>query len=578
MVSADIFHFTIAEDDRRRSEQSLQALLPLATDQDRSLVFFAGAGISTAGHTGMPLTSEILHDLMETALMNSAGEDFSMDHRAALKETRFAFETTLNDFWQICRGALYGFYGALAELEVKCIPNRVHAFLAHWLSTGGTVLTTNYDRLIERKWARESYDRCVRFQEDGNDSLEGWERDLVQGGCLFKLHGSLEQPESCFGAMEHVRSRIMGHRADLLREVLRKRPICFVGWAGWDPDIPPILVEGLAERDPWLPTFWLHYDERRKGHARTIKKALEDTSEVLRPLASSKPILSDADALFGEFFRRIGNPESPNPKRHRMNLELEAVVNQCSTSGLARFVGITARNGRKFELSSTALKIAEDTAETPNEEAAALMEYALLQIERDEQNVDRKEVIAIIKEAGNSLQGTDDRLLKLNVAYGLASNAMQLVRGNLGWIAGWLIYFWDYRRQLQAAVLAEVDSPESLALHKAHLLHMRGEMRLHCFSRLARKHKKIADWILEPFTAASRNVDNAEDIHIHSKIDMLASEALARARLGRREQLEGQIMEINRLTAIHGNLSLKQEWEKKQYKIKHLCHNDNETP
>ena len=136
---------------------SIEQLRPYLVGDSCSLVFFIGAGASAAGSTRMPTTPTLLKQVLLDALNRSAEFDIESSGLANLIEDtsyRIGFEITLNDFWQICRKAITLLYASFAEFEQRCIPNRVHSFLAYWLSTGGVVLTTNYDCLIEREWLR----------------------------------------------------------------------------------------------------------------------------------------------------------------------------------------------------------------------------------------------------------------------------------------------------------------------------------------------------------------------------------------------------------------------------------------
>ena len=197
----------ISQADLFVSSANLELLRPYLTDNKHSLVFFIGAGASIAGNTGMPSTSTLLYNLLQQAL--SLSGKFNSDQgdlSATLKDisSSIGFEITLNDFWQICRKATGLLYQSFSDLEEKCIPNRVHSFLGYWLSTGGTVITTNYDRLIECEWAKTDSAIQTIYREEGLNSFEEWEKDLARGGTLFKIHGSLDGPDSCLGALEHV--------------------------------------------------------------------------------------------------------------------------------------------------------------------------------------------------------------------------------------------------------------------------------------------------------------------------------------------------------------------------------------
>jgi len=63
---------------------------------------------------------------------------------------------------------------------------------------------------------------AVRYQEEKVPTLCGLAERFEQGFCLFKIHGSLDDPRSCLGALEHVGTRLGGRRANLLAEIVRR--------------------------------------------------------------------------------------------------------------------------------------------------------------------------------------------------------------------------------------------------------------------------------------------------------------------------------------------------------------------
>jgi len=144
----------ISQQDASISLASVGRLRTFLSGADRSLVFFAGAGASTAGNTGMPSTPNLLQWILLDALKRVVEFEIEgSDLAGAITDISdsIGFEITLNDLWQTCREATILLYRSLAEYEQRCTPNQVHSLLAYWLTTGGIVLTTNYDCLIERE-------------------------------------------------------------------------------------------------------------------------------------------------------------------------------------------------------------------------------------------------------------------------------------------------------------------------------------------------------------------------------------------------------------------------------------------
>ncbi len=363
----------ISEQDAGTSSRSFQELSKYICCKERSLVFFVGAGASSAGNTNMPTTRALLQKILLDGLTRSGTLDIESDYlNDAVKNIskQIGFEITLNDFWQICRKATTRLFESLADFEESCTPNSVHTFLAYWLSTGGVVLTTNYDRLIEREWIKLQSDIDVRFAEEGPNSFETWPEDLKRGGCLFKLHGSLDAPDSCLGALEQVTRRLAGKRANLLTEIIQNRPICFVGWQGIDPDIPPLLFDLYQTRNPAVPIFWIHYEES-KSKPILLKDAIKNTSYLVREYASDYPILTEANRAFQEILEKSAIESTPTTFSSDAVLNFSGAMNECTATGVARFVGIVARRGKDSDLAKQVFEISLRLAQTSEERSAA---------------------------------------------------------------------------------------------------------------------------------------------------------------------------------------------------------------
>lgn len=553
--------------DALTSAANTKRLQPYLTGQDRSLVFFVGAGASVAGNTGMPSTPALLHRLLLDAItFSGAFDDRQTELAPILKDagSHVGFEITLNDFWQICHQATALLFDAFAKVEGECSTNRVHAFLAHWLSTGGIVLTTNYDRLIERRWLKTSQSSKSRYNEEG---FKHWQDDLNTGGCLFKIHGSLDEPESCLGALEHVGTKLTGHRAEILEEVVRTRPLCFVGWRGIDPDIPPLLEESRRERDPSLPVFWLHYEGYPAGSV-TLTTAIEGCSPLIRPYASANPILADADRAFGEMLDCVGIKSMSHPERKALFPDFTEAISHCSRSGVTRMVGISLRRVGRLDMAENVLDAAIRLAERPEEEAAAIQEKSLLQQQKSGRETDQAR--ALLQKARKTLGNKPDLHLKISIDFGLLS--MTIVNLNS---RPWLLLripklFRQYKNDIEI-LRRETGDKESVALHEL-LFHLYlGRLRFKTLGWLAVITPSLTDWILSPFNTAYSTIGDAKDIHVHEHIDVLAYRALALARLHQYEDGWKEVHEIDRLITILNDRARTLHWNNQRREIEKLC-------
>lgn len=573
----------ISEQDAKVSLSSLRRLRPYITGNERSMVFFIGAGASSAGATGMPgaqaLINRLLVDALNYSVINQQNRDKILP---ALQEVswRIGFEITLNEFWQICRDNVVKIFEALANLEKQCNTNNVHKFLAYWLTSGGTVLTTNYDCLIEKE-GNQSFDESIpsRYRETGHDSFDHWREDLNQGGRLFKLHGSLEAPESCLGALEHVGTNLNGKKAELLKYIVCSRPLCFVGWSGKDPDIPPVLQESLEQRSRSLPIFWLHYEEGKDNGPASLRATIDRVSPQTRFFAKDNPILTEADrALKGVLTKWLNITAKESHSRPNVVLDFSDVVNECSRSGMLRMVGIALRKGNKHKEAARAFEAAKQKAQSAAEKAAAMQEKALLhqQKEGGETKISRN----ILNKARESMKQDKDPWQNVNISFGMLSMTITNLPSK-----PWLLFkipglFRKYRASIEK-LRNETADKESITLHEA-LLHLyKGRLRYKMFGWLAMLVPVIGDWIIKPFDTAKVYITKAGDIHISSEIQVLAYRAIVLARLGRCRKLTDEISEIDRLVSISlGTIKDNAEithWQKQKREIKRRCRGRGEN-
>lgn len=569
MIDA-IFSPAISTTDRETSLENIELLRNHLAGGDRSLVFFVGAGASMAGNTGIPSTPSLLDQLLSQSLITGGKFDPGTDVVfAAIQEisTTIGFEITLNDFWQICRQATALIYHSFGELETRCEPNNVHAFLARWLISGGSVVTTNYDRLIERAWSKAGGKIQSRYSDTGASPFAGWREGLLHGGTLFKIHGSLDDPESCLGALEHVGTQLSGERAHLLEDVVLNRPLCFVGWRGIDPDIPPLLNSIFAKRDPSLPTFWLHYEGNPSKPA-TLHESIQGCSDLIRPLAGKNPILTEADRAFGDILGWIGAPTAANSMHQPESFDFSNALNACTKTGLCRMVGITLRRAGKLPEAARVLDKALDVAQTAGERSAALQEKSLLHQQHSGSNASH--AFKSLEQARKALESEPDIRLQLNADFGMLSMSVVSLKKQ-----PWLLpkipgLFRRYRRDIDTLGKMAIDR-ESVALHTS-LYHLYlGRLRFKLFAWLGAIIPPLRGWILEPFDAAYTHIDDAKDIHLHSRVDVLAYRLVALAQFGHCRGVQEEIQEIDRLVGILKDDARLKHWENQKVLIRRYC-------
>lgn len=574
----------LSETDRAICLRTLNMLHSLVTDERQQLVFFVGAGISA--NTGMPLVPDLLETLLIDAFQRSApskahSNAFLLD--AIKRASRvLGFEMTLNSLWNSCPEAIRQLFQSLAHFEEKeCFPNHAHKFLARWLTAGGIVLTTNYDRLIERAASDEFIDLLVRYTEAaGPASFERWREDLLQGRCLFKVHGSFTAPESCLGALEQVGTTITGNRAELLTAVAQQRPLCFIGWRGIDPDIPLLLMEVLSKKDS-TPVIWVHYEGRGRERPNGLTQCLNGVPEHLRGIAGAQPLISDADRLFAEMGRWFGlGIDQAISKQQRVSVssplskrKFSQPLGMCTHTYLARFVGTALVHAREFEAALEILEVAHQLAKSPAEFAAATQEMSLaLWAQGGEGNQQKSRTL--LKRAQRELEQTQDIITKLNVDFGRLSMTVVVSRRK-----PWLLLrlphlFREYATDIDKFRVAAYGQQDrrKLALHEA-LFHLYlGKLRLQLVSWMGPLARLPASWVLKPFTIARARIDDAGDIHIHSRIDVLSDRSLALARFGFCGEAWRDIPEVKRLCSIFADQPrTKHFFEDQLPKLEKMC-------
>lgn len=518
----------------------------------------------------MPSTPSLLYHLLSQSISSLGSVDFEEEVLSATLaqiSRNIGFEITLSDFWQICRDATSQIYESFGGVEQKCLTNRVHTFMAYWLSTGGTVITTNYDRLIEREGAKMNKPIQSRYEENGANSFIRWQEDLSRGGCLFKIHGSLDEPNSCLGALEHVGTQLSGCRAELVAEIARKRPLCFVGWQGIDPDIPVTLHEELKKRDSSLLTFWIHFEGYTPGSV-SLEKAIEDCSPLIKPYAENQPILTEADRAFSDLLTWVGIQSIANPEISTLSFDFSKAISQCTKTGLARMVGITLRRAGKPNEATQILNTALKLAETPGERSAALQEISLLQQRTTGKDINQ--ALKSLERARKTLEDKPDIRLQLNADFGTLSMSVVALKKHPWLVVRLPRLFRRYQHDIEA-LKQETKDKESVALHQSLLQLYLGRSRFILWGWLGIIIYPVGNWILKPFDVARSTIDGAKDIHLHSRVDVLAYRAITLAHLQRCQEAGEDVSEINRLVAILKDEARTQHWLKQSQEITKYC-------
>ncbi len=296
--------------------------------------------------------------------------------------------------------------------------------------------------------------------------------------------------------------------------------------------------------------------------------AIENCSGLIKTYASSHPILTDADRAFGGFLDLVRNPSMANPERQDESFDFTEAISNCTKSGLVRMVGITLRRAGKYVESEQVINAALELAETAGERNAALQELSLLrqQISGRETGQARRSLV----QAREVLKEQPDLRLQLNNDFGLLSMTIITLKTH-----PWLLMkvprlFHRYHHDIET-LARETTDKETVALHKS-LFHLySGRLRFKLFGWLGVIIRPLSDWILQPFGLARSTIGDAKDIHIHSRIDVLAYRAVALAHLRRCEEAKQDVSEIERLIAILNDNARTKHWDNQRREIQRCC-------
>ena len=222
-----------------------------------TLVVFAGAGVSMPPPTCLPswkAVNEIILDALADHIVVFTDDDFAKELGDALVATRDATTWFTPDYHaQLIEDEVgHDYFRVLQALDTED-RNACHDAIATLAASGcfAAIVTTNFDRLLERALDAAGVDHRVYFEPSDLDALPG---TLAAGsGSLpvIKVHGSVESPASM---VDTLRQRLMGRPAGLEQELvdlMAGNHVLFVGFSGADLSYDPeyLGLRRAAERN-----------------------------------------------------------------------------------------------------------------------------------------------------------------------------------------------------------------------------------------------------------------------------------------------------------------------------------------
>ena len=166
------------------------------------LAIFCGAGISL--NSGLPLANDMIKSILDTLPMDVADRDEVTKSNIPFE----AFIETLLQFTDISR---------LLDIFSLGIPNSNHILIARIAKEGylNTILTTNFDQLIEKAFEKEGLIRSKDFMVYYNEEqFSGIDFKKIDNGIIniFKIHGTVEDKESIRTTLKAVANRKLSEK------------------------------------------------------------------------------------------------------------------------------------------------------------------------------------------------------------------------------------------------------------------------------------------------------------------------------------------------------------------------------
>lgn len=274
--------------------------------KEGEIAFFVGAGISKD-----PPSNLLLGDELKNKTISAFCRDTPKNERKEILESTKNLRPEV--ILQIIHNEIGN--GALDILDVlkSDNPNQNHFFLAKAMNYGNTVITTNFDNLIECAYIREGFEPSVYFDDEGFKKWFENKKDNKKGG-IFKIHGTLEEihvtsegierknrKDTIIATLNQVGKGLSKAKAKVLEHFFKKKDMVFIGYSGLDDfDIYPKMLQTESKKK----IFWLDHVENaicevislhdiRKRRSDHIDKLLASGSSGVRIVCDARKIMED---------------------------------------------------------------------------------------------------------------------------------------------------------------------------------------------------------------------------------------------------------------------------------------------
>lgn len=276
------------------------------TEEGR-LVFFVGAGISKDVPSCIPLGNEL-----KNGIINALCMDNSEPQRDEILESVESLrpEVILQIMHEIVGDKV------LDVLDIfRCDqPNQNHFFLAKVIKYGNLIVTTNFDCLIEQACIADGFEPRVCVSDlEFNEWLKSVGERKNLKGCLFKIHGSLEdakgacKKDTIVATLNQVGRGLPAGKANVFEYLIKNYDMVFIGYSGLDDfDICPKIA--LTETSKKI--FWCQHN--RSGHFEimcadeVMKSERDPIGDLLSSRVTYVRILCDTKELIDLILVELG--------------------------------------------------------------------------------------------------------------------------------------------------------------------------------------------------------------------------------------------------------------------------------
>lgn len=240
-------------------------------ESDQKYIFIAGAGCSINPPSNLPSYNEIMEEIIKFTCAKSEIESLS-------KIEGLRFEILL----EIIRNQVDNDLKIIEYIEQCNKPNIIHFFLAEMINKGHTVITTNFDNLIEHALIQSNNGKdhisSVITEKDYREFKNISEYLNLGKKFLFKLHGSMKNILTNRNTKDYFLSFIKKigsfksefdiffvepYKGVLLNKLLNNANLILIGYSGQnDFDIIPILKKYHKLQRIW----WVNHTPNGQGN------------------------------------------------------------------------------------------------------------------------------------------------------------------------------------------------------------------------------------------------------------------------------------------------------------------------